>query len=76
MISLVQCIFIVKRRAKSIIELQKCKGQEKRDRLLISKMENNYQISQRNIFDRIDPILSNWVNFNKKVSIVNCSTNS
>ena len=25
---------------------------------------------------RIDPVFSNWVNFNKNVSIINCSTNS
>ena len=44
----VQPISIVKRKANSIIEQKKCKRQEKRDRLLISKMEINYQISQRN----------------------------
>ena len=44
----VQCISIVKRKTNSPIEQQKCKGHEKRDRLLISKMEINHQISQRN----------------------------
>ena len=39
---------MVKRKANSTIEQHNCKGQEKRDRLLISKMEINYQISQRN----------------------------
>ena len=34
-------------------------------------MENNYQISQRNKSLVIDPVFSNWVNFNKKVSIIN-----
>ena len=24
----------------------------------------------------IDPVFSNWANFNKKASIINCSTNS
>ena len=38
----------VKRKANSTIERQKCKGHEKPDRLLISLMEFNYQISQRN----------------------------
>ena len=37
-----------KRKVNSTTEQQKCKGYEKRDRLLISKMEINYQISQRN----------------------------
>ena len=44
----VQCISIVKRKANYTIEQQNCKGDETRDRLLISKMETNYQISQRN----------------------------
>ena len=34
--------------ANSTIEQQECKGDEKRDRLLISKMEFNYKISQQN----------------------------
>ena len=46
----VQCISIVKRKASSFMEQQKCKGHEKRDRLLISKMEINYQISQIGVF--------------------------
>ena len=33
--------------ANSTIEEEKCKGHEKRDRLLNSKLELNYQISQR-----------------------------
>ena len=37
-----------KRKGNSSIEQQSCKGHEKRDRLLISKMEINFQISQRN----------------------------
>ena len=41
----VQCISIVVKKANSTIEQQKCKGHEKRDRLPISKMEINYQIS-------------------------------
>ena len=38
-------------------------------------MEINYQIFQRNVLP-IDPVFSNWVNFNKKSAIINCSTNS
>ena len=34
-----QCISLVKRKANSTIEQQKCKGHEKRYRLRISKME-------------------------------------
>ena len=45
---LVQFISIVKRKANSTIEQSNCKGHEKRDRLLILKMEINYQIYQRN----------------------------
>ena len=44
----VQSISFVKMKANSAIEQQNCKGHEKRDRLLISKMEFNYQISHRN----------------------------
>ena len=51
----------------SSIEQQKCKIHEKRDRLLISKMELNYHISQRNKSSRTDPVFSIWVDFGKKV---------
>ena len=44
----VQCIPIVERKANSLIEQQNCKIHEKRDRLLVWKMEIKYQISQRN----------------------------
>ena len=37
-------------------------------------MEINYQISQWNKNFPIDPVFSNWVNLNKKVSIIVCST--
>ena len=40
--------FYCLKEGKPTMEQQKCKGHEKRDRLLISKMEINYQISQRN----------------------------
>ena len=40
--------------ANSNIEEQKCKCHEKRDRLLVSKVEFNLQISQRNIRLPID----------------------
>ena len=56
----------VKKKANSTIEQQKCKSHEKRDRLLISKMEINYQISQRNKSLPIDPVFSNWVDFYQK----------
>ena len=75
----VQCFSkkcFVKRKAKFTIEQQKWKGHEKCDRLLILKMERNNQISQRNKSLRIDPVFSNWVNFNKKVSRLNCFANS
>ena len=74
MSSQVQCISIVKRKANFTLKRQTCKGHEKRDRLLISKLEIKYQISQRNKFLPIDPAFSNWFKSNKKVSIINCST--
>ena len=40
--------FFVQRKANFTIEQQKCKGHKKRDRLLISKREFNFKISQRN----------------------------
>ena len=51
--------FIDKRKANSTIEQQKSKRREKRDRLLISKIEINYQISQRNKSFTFDPVFSN-----------------
>ena len=39
-------------------------------------MEINYEISQCNQILPIDPVFSNWVNVNKKVSITNCPVNS
>ena len=44
----IDSISIIKRKANSNIEQQKCKGHEKRDRLIISKMDFRNQISQRN----------------------------
>ena len=54
--SQVQFISIVKRKANnSTSEQQNCKGQEKRDRLLILKMEMNYQITGEIQVFPIDP---------------------
>ena len=69
----VQCIFIVRRKANSNIEQQKCKGHKKRDRLLVSKVEFSYQISSEVKSLRIDPIFSYWVKFMKKLSLVHYS---
>ena len=44
----VQCISIVTRKANSTIEQQNCKGHEKRDQLLVSKADFDFQTSQRN----------------------------
>ena len=44
-----------------------CKGHEKRDRLLVSKVEFKFQMSQRNKKLSIDPVFSNWVEFIVKV---------
>ena len=64
-----QCISVVKGKANSIIDQQKCEGHEKCDRVVISKMEINYQISQRNKILPNDPVMSNWVNFNNNCSL-------
>ena len=75
----VQFISRVSRRSNFTAEHQKCKGHEKHDRPLVSKMEFNYQISHISVnvnfylsihFFQIGLILS------KKVSIINCSRNS
>ena len=47
------------------MEQQKCKGHGKCDRLVVSKMDFSFQISQRNKSLSIDPVFSNWVNFIK-----------
>ena len=47
-IAQVQLISFFKRKANSKFELRKCKGHEKRDRILVSKVEFIFQISQRN----------------------------
>ena len=62
-------------KTKSTIELQKCTGNKKRDRLLISNMEINYLSSLQNKrVLLIDPVFANWANFIKSMSIINCST--
>ena len=68
-----QCISIVKRKANSTIEQQKCKGREKRDRPLISKIEINYQDSSEKEVLPIDPVFSNRIIFNNKFCIRSCS---
>ena len=55
------------------MEQQNCKDHQRRGRLLISKMEINYQIPSEIKVLPIDTGFSNWVNFNLKVSIINCS---
>ena len=61
----------VKRKANSAIEQQMFNGHEKLDRLLVSLLEFQFQLSQqkKNI---IDPVFSNWVNFIKKLPIIIC----
>ena len=44
----VQFISFVKRKANSTTKEQKCKGHKKRDRILFSKVDFNFQIFQRN----------------------------
>ena len=59
---------MVKRKGNSTIEQQTCKGPKKRK--LIIRYPSEIKILP------IDPILSNWVNFNNKMSLINCSSNS
>ena len=55
--------FFVKRRKTPLIEQQMCKGHKTGARLLGSKVD----------FNLTDPVFSNWVNFIRKVSTLNCS---
>ena len=59
----------------STIEPQKGKTQEKGDRLLVSKMNFNFQISLRNK-KPIDSVFSHWASFIEKVPMKNCFKNS
>ena len=59
------------------LQLRKGKGVEKHDRVLFSKLVFIFQISQRSEKKiAIDPVITNWVNFIKKESGINCSRNS
>ena len=58
----------VERKVSSTIEHRNCKAHEKRERLLISKVDFNFQISQQENNIPIDPFCSNWSNFIKKMS--------
>ena len=68
--------FFVKRRAKSTVEQQKCKNHLKRDRLLVSKVELNYQISSEIKSVRFHQVFSNWDNFMEKLSNINFARRS
>ena len=60
-------ISFAKRKANSSIEQQKCMIREKRDRLLLSKMELNYQLNHPIYkFKPFDPVFSIWGNLSKK----------
>ena len=68
----VQCISFAKRKANSTTEQKNCKGHEKHliNMNLIIRFPSEIKVLH------IDPVISNWDNFNKKVSIINCYTNS
>ena len=74
--SSVQSLSYIKRKANSTIEQQNIKVTKNvidfhfRKSKLIIRFPSEIKVL------RIDPVFSNWVNFNKKVSIINCSTNS
>ena len=69
----VQFIFFVKRKSNSTIEQQKCN--EKFDRHLVSKVEFNFQISQRKKSIYWSSF-STWFYFIKKLPAVKCFRNS
>ena len=54
----------------------KCKEHEKRDRLLVSKVDCNFQISQRNETFTYRSSFLKWVIFIEKVSAIFCLRNS
>ena len=63
-----QFISFVKRKENSTMEQRKCKGHEKRDRLLVTKVVFNFQISLRNWKLIYWSSFSNWVTFIKRVA--------
>ena len=69
-----QWISIVKRKENSVIEQRRLNGHEKRDRLLVLKMEFSYGISYK--FYLLIRFSQNGLILSKKVSIINCSKNS
>ena len=64
---------LVKSKPNSTIEQQKCKGHEKLERHLISKLEFDYQASQQNkSLPNDDPVFCNCVSFIEERSNINC----
>ena len=57
----------------SLAEHQKCKSHEKRDRLLFPKLNLINRFPSEIKVVPIGPVFSNWVNFNKKPPMINCS---
>ena len=68
-----QFLSFVERKAYSTIGQQKCQGHEKRDQLLVSKVDLSFQISQRNKILLIVPVFSNSFNLFHKFPIKNYS---
>ena len=60
-------VLFVKRKADYTIEHQKCKDDEKRDLLIVSKMEFQRKKKQLTPFD---PVFSNWASFIEKCQVL------
>ena len=73
----VKFISFVKRKAKSTIKQQKCKGHKKRDRLKFWKWNSIFIFTSGIKNCPTDPVFwSKLVLFHQKISIINCSWNS
>ena len=67
---------MAKRKVDSTTEQQNCKDHEKHDRPYFGKWKLMIRVNSEIKVLPIDPVFSNWVNFNKKLSIINCSKKS
>ena len=70
----VECFSIVKRRANSTIEQKECKGHGKVIDFQFRKRKSVIRFPSVIKVLSIDPVFSNWCNFNQKV--LNCYRNS
>ena len=74
--SSIQSLSYIKRKANSTIEQQNIKVTKNVIDFQFRKWKLIIRFPSEIKVLRIDPVFSNWVNFNKKVPIINCSLNS